>query len=42
MKDEFIINDNSTKAFNKLKEIQLLLKKESALKEICKINIIIF
>ncbi len=42
MKDELIINDNSTKAFNKLKEIQLLLKKESALKEICKINIIIF
>ena len=42
MKDELIINDNSTKAFNKLKEIQLLLKKESALKEICKINIIVF
>jgi hypothetical protein len=41
MEDKLLTTDNSTKVFNKLKELQLLLKKESSLKEICKINIII-
>ena len=43
IKNESKINYNhnikSEKAFNQLKEIQLLLKRESALKELCKINI---
>ena len=30
------IPSNSDKTFNKLKELQILLKKESALKELCK------
>ena len=38
--DNIIINNeqstNSDKTFNKLKELQYLLKKESALKELCK------
>ena len=31
------LNDNNT-AFEKLKKIQLLIKEESSLKDICKIN----
>ena len=36
-----IINNQSTntdKTFNRLKELQILLKKESALKELCKLK----
>ena len=38
--ENIIINseqsENTDKTFNKLKELQYLLKKESALKELCK------
>lgn len=34
-----IIKSNKDKAFNRLYNLQLLLKKESALKELCKIFI---
>ena len=41
-KEKLIFRKNSEffrdKAFNKLYNLQLLLKKESALKELCKIN----
>ena len=41
-KEKLIIRKDSEsykdKAFNKLYNLQLLLKKESALKELCKIN----
>ena len=41
-KENLSINKNSEfnkdKAFNRLYNLQLLLKKESALKELCKIN----
>ena len=32
-----INNDKNDKTFNKLRELQILLKKESSLKELCKI-----
>ena len=35
-KNKFEINQNST--FERLRELQVLLKKESALKELCKMN----
>jgi hypothetical protein len=37
-----IIKSNKDKAFNRLYNLQLLLKKESALKELCKIVFKIF
>ena len=37
-----IIKSNKDKAFNRLYNLQLLLKKESALKELCKIVFIFF
>ena len=35
--DSKITNKKSTSTFNRLKELQSLLKKESALRELCKI-----
>ena len=41
-KQENMITPDNDKTFNRLKELQTLLKKESALKELCKYKILIF